>query len=112
MNAVAVPKDATLTYRFDVKQDGDYILQTALIPTQPNDSGDLRYSVSIDGQMPVIYSLKEPFRSEEWKRNVLRTQALRNQKIHLSTGTHTLTIRALDNHIILDQWCLCSTGAM
>ena len=104
MNAVALPKDGMLTYRFDVDTDGDYILQTALIPTQPNDNGDLRYSVSIDGRQPVVYNLKEPFRSEGWKQNVLRGQALRQLKVNLSKGNHTLTIRALDAHIVVDQW--------
>ena len=104
MNAVALPKDGILTYRFNVDTDGDYILQTALIPTQPNDNGDLRYSVSIDGRQPVVYNLKEPFRSEGWKQNVLRGQALRQLKVNLSKGNHTLTIRALDAHIVVDQW--------
>ena len=104
MKAVALPKDASLTYRFDMKEDGEYMLQTALIPTQPNDNGDLRYSVSIDGQESIVFNLKEPFRSEEWKQNVLRGQALRQQKVSLSKGNHTLTIRALDAHIVVDQW--------
>jgi hypothetical protein len=106
MNAVALPKDGTLTYRFGVEKAGEYTLQTALIPTQPNDNGELRYSVSIDGGEPTIFNLKEPFRSEEWKQNVLRGQALRQQRLHLSAGQHTLTIRALDAHIVIDQWQL------
>ena len=106
MKAVALPKDGSLTYRFEVEEDGTYTLQTALIPTQPNDNGDLRYSVSIDHQEPVVFNLKEPFRSEEWKLNVLRGQALRQQKVNLSKGVHTLTIRALDDHIVVDLWTL------
>ena len=104
MNAVALPKGGELTYRFDVARDGDYVLQTALIPTQANDNGNLRYSVSLDGGEPVVHNLKEPFRSEEWKRNVLRGQALREQQVHLSAGAHIVTIRALDAHIVIDQW--------
>ena len=103
MNARALPKDGVLTYRFNVEEDGDYIIRTALIPTQPNDDGNLRFSVSIDGQEPVVYSLKEPFRSERWKQNVLNGQAVRDTKAHLFQGSHTLTIRALDDHIVVDQ---------
>ena len=106
MNAVALPKDGCLTYRFEVEKPGDYTLYTAMIPTQPNDNGDLRYSVSIDGGEPTVFNLKEPFRSEQWKQNVLRGQALREQKIQLSAGQHTITIRALDAHIVFDQWWL------
>ena len=109
MNAVALPKDGRLVYCFEVEKAGDYTLQTALIPTQPNDNGDLRYRVSIDDSLPVVYSLKEPFRSEEWKQNVLRGQALRQQKVHLSEGRHTLTICAIDAHIVVDQWKLVNS---
>ncbi len=106
MNAVALQKNDTLTFQFQIEEAGVYTLQTALIPTQPNDSGDLRYDVSIDNQETFTYSLKEPFRSERWKLNVLRGQALREQQIRLTAGNHTLTIRALDDHIIVDQWTL------
>ena len=106
MNAVALPKNGQLTYRFTVDKAGDYQLQTALIPTHAVDSGDIRYSVSIDGAEPTVYSLKEPFRSEQWKQNVLRGQALRDLPVSLSAGSHTLTIRALDEHIVVDQWKL------
>ena len=57
----------------------------------------------IDGAEPAIYSLKEPFRSERWKTNVLNGQAVRDTKAHLSKGGHTLTICALDDHIVVDQ---------
>ena len=106
MNAVSLPKDGSLTYRCSVAEAGDYVLRTALIPTQAVDSGDIRYSVSVDGAEPVAYSLKEPFRSEEWKRNVLRGQALRDLPIRLSAGAHTVTLRALDEHIVVDQLCI------
>ncbi len=103
MKAVALPKDGTLTYRLDVANEGDYTIVTALIPTQPNDNGDLRFSVSVDDGEETVYSLKEPFRSERWKQNVLNGQARRDTKVHLTKGTHRLTIRALDDHIVVDQ---------
>lgn len=106
MNAVSLPKGGALTYRFTVKEAGSYILQTALIPTHAVDSGDIRYSVSIDGSEPTVYTLKEPFRSEQWKQNVLRGQALRQLSVRLSAGLHTLTLRALDDHVVVDQWML------
>lgn len=105
MNAVAVPKDGSLEYSFETTQEGDAVLRVALIPTQPNDKGDLRFSVSVDGAEPTVYSLKEPFRSERWKLNVLRGQAVRELKLAgLKAGKHSLVIKALDNHVIIDQW--------
>lgn len=106
MNAVSLPKQGLLTYSFNIDKDDTYILYTRLIPTHAIDSGDIRYSVSIDDGTPTIYTLKEPFRSEEWKQNVLRGQAIRQMIVTLSKGEHTLTIQALDDHIIVDQWSL------
>ena len=106
MNAVALPKGGRLVYQFHAGQSGAATLYTAMIPTQPNDKGDLRYSMQIDDQQPVVISLKEPYRSERWKQNVLRGQALRATPVRLSEGQHTLTIQALDEHIICDQWMI------
>lgn len=106
MNAVSIPKGGSLTYEFTCQSEGDAVLYTGMIPTQPTDKGDIRYSVSIDGQRPVVISMKEKFRSERWKQNMLRSQALRSTPVKLSKGRHTLEIKALDNHILADQWMI------
>ena len=106
MNAVSIPKGGSLTFEFETDIAGDAQLYTAMIPTQPSDRGDLRYSVSLDGAAPVVISLKEPYRSERWKQNVLRAQALKATPVRVSKGKHTLVVKALDDHIILDQWML------
>lgn len=109
MRAVALPQGGNVTYAFSTDRDGDRVLRVALIPTQPNDKGDLSFSVSIDGGQPTVFSLKEPFRSERWKRNVLRGQAVRELPLKgLEAGRHTLTLHALDPHIVLDQWMVDS----
>lgn len=107
-NAVSLDKGSSVSYNFNVSDNDNFkTLTTATIPTQPNDGGDLRYSVSIDGGEPTVYSLKEPFRSEQWKKNVLRGQAIRTLDLpQLTPGEHTLTITALDSHIVLDQWMI------
>jgi len=107
MNAVPMPKGETLEYDFTTRKDGDALLKVALIPTQPNDKGDLRFSVSVDGAEPTVFSLKEPFRSERWKLNVLRGQAVRDLKLPmLKAGEHHLVIKALDPHVVIDQWMI------
>lgn len=106
MNAVPLQKGGTLTYDFTFDHEGEANLTVALIPTQPNDSGDLRFQVSIDGAEPTVFSLKEPFRSEQWKVNVLRGQARRTLKVNLSKGSHRLEIKALDPNIVVDQWMI------
>ena len=104
MKAVALTKGSVLSYDFDSPEEGDAVVRIAMIPTQPSDRGDLRYEVRIDDGAPTIISLKEPYRSEGWKRNVLRCQALKETLLRLTKGRHTLYIKALDEHIVVDQW--------
>lgn len=106
MNAVSVPKGKSITFEFDCSWDGEATLRTAVIPTQPNDKGDIRFSVSIDGETPQVCSFKEGFRTEAWKQNVLRGQAIRETNHQLTKGKHTLSITALDNHVLIDQWMI------
>lgn len=106
--AVELAAGSSLTYRFALPDTMQTPLLTiATIPTHAADGGALRYAVSVDGGEPTIFDLKEPFRSERWKLNVLRGQALRILTLApMVPGEHTLTITALDPHIILDQWAL------
>ena len=106
MKALPLPKGVKLTYDFYCDREGDAVVRTAMIPTQPSDRGDLRYSVQVDDQVPVVISLKEPYRSEQWKQNVLRGQALKHTPVSMTKGRHTLKLKALDDHIIADQWML------
>ncbi len=106
MNAVSLPKNCTLTFEFESNWEGEAILRTAVIPTQPNDKGDIRFSISIDGETSQICSFKEAFRSESWKENVLRGQAIRNTSHKITKGKHILSITALDDHVVIDQWMI------
>ncbi|MCM1021836.1 MAG: glycosyl hydrolase 115 family protein [Muribaculum sp.] len=106
--AVELGKGSSLTYEFSVDEPmKEPQLTIAMIPTHSTDNGDIRYSVTIDNGTPIEFSLKEPFRSERWKLNVLRGQALRTVELpELSIGSHTLKITALDKHIVVDQWMI------
>ena len=112
MNAVSIPKGEEVVYEFTVREgkqvpdNGEAVLYTAMIPTQPNDKGDLRYQLTIDNQEPVVISLKEKYRSEFWKTSVLRGQALKQTPVKVKKGKHTLKVKALDDHIIFDQWMI------
>lgn len=105
MKAVAIPADGSVEYDLTTATAGDAVLRIALIPTQPNDDGDLRFSVSIDGGQAEVVSLREPFRSAQWKENVLRQQVVKTIALpRLAAGKHHIVIKALDPHVILDQW--------
>lgn len=105
MKAVLLPKGASISFRF-YAPEGDAALRTALIPTLPCKKEQLRYRVTLDSDTTFTYSLNEQGASERWKVNVLRGQAIRTDDVRLTSGTHTLTIQALDDGIIVDQWML------
>jgi hypothetical protein len=104
MEAVPLPKQQSLTYVFNTTKAGAAVLRTAVIPTQPNDKGDIRYSVQIDDNPPQVISFRQKGRTETWKTNVLRGQAVNITPCQLNQGQHQLKITALDDHIIIDQW--------
>ena len=106
MNTVALPKDGTLEYKFDSDRNAEAMLRVAVIPTQPNDDGDIRIAISIDGKDYTVKSYKEKDRSEQWKQNVLRGQAILLFPVNITNGHHTLSIKALDNHVEVDQWMI------
>jgi len=106
MKAVKLMAGGQLSYQVRTRQFGEAILRVAVIPTHPGNQEDLRFTVSIDGDQPEVFSLKEPFRSERWKLNVLRGQAVREMNIWIGAGVHNIQIGALDNNIIVDQWMI------
>ena len=106
MNSVPIPKGEQLRYRFTTSRSGMTFLRTAVIPTHPNDNGDIRYQVQIDQQNPQIISFRQDGRTEAWKQNVLSGQAVAITPIALTEGAHELKITALDPHVILDQWMI------
>ena len=102
--AVPVPKGASLRYNFRTETSGEAVVRVALIPTQASDRGDIRFSISIDGGAAQVFSIREPYRSDRWKENVMRGQAVVSVPAELAAGAHTLTLTALDDHIVFDQW--------
>ncbi len=104
MSAIDVKKGSSLVYNFKVKEDANGVLRVAVIPTHPIDGKDIRFSISIDGGEPHVFNIKEPFRSEQWKLNVMRGQNIRTVDAHLTAGKHILEITALDDNIVIDQW--------
>ena len=106
MKAIALPKDGQLDYNFNIDKRGDAVLRVAVIPTHSTEQGDIRFAVSIDGGEAQVFSLKAPDRSDGWKQQVMRGQAVCTMHTYLGWGAHTLSIKALDPHIIVDQWMI------
>lgn len=104
MKAIDLKKGSSMSYTFEVPESAEGVIRVAVIPTHPIDGKDLRFSVSVDGNEPTVYNIVEPFRSEQWKLNVMRGQNVRTLPVSLEAGKHNLEIKALDDNIIIDQW--------
>lgn len=104
--AVELPRGASLKYTFYCDKEGDARFTLAAIPNYDKTKGEMRVSVRIDNGEPVICSLKEAYNSKEWKLNVWRGQAKKSFYTTLHYGNHEIEIKALDDHVIVDQWIL------
>ena len=102
--AVKLPKGATLNYTFYSRNGGDARFTLAVIPCYLENVKNMRVSVSIDRAEPVVCQMKEIFNSKEWKFDHWRGQSLKNFYVTLSSGNHTIEIKALDDNVIIDQW--------
>lgn len=106
MNAVPIPKGQSIMFDLDLDHEGEVYLLTALIPTHPADTGELRIGISIDGDEFQEINIKESGRTDRWKENVLRNQARVTTVHNVKPGRHRVTVTALDDNIILDQLLL------
>ena len=102
--AVAIAKGKNIIFEFTDCPSDSIEVEVRLLPNHPVDGKQLRFSVALDGKKtsPIHYETKG--RSEEWKENVLRNQAIR--KVYLPVKKkkkHQLVIEALDEGVILDQ---------
>lgn len=102
--AAAIEKDQTLSFDFgDCKTDSIGV-EVRLLPVHPVDGNRLRIAVSLDGGQPVVLSYETVGRSEEWKENVLRNQAIRKVTFPVcKKEQHRLVVKALDEGVVLDQ---------
>lgn len=80
-------------------------VEIAVVPTHPmTDGGSMRLELSIDNCTPVVLSFETEGRSEEWKQNVLRNQAIKKAMFRMQEGlSHELSVKALDGGLILDR---------
>lgn len=105
LKAVELYAGDSLSYSFHSPVVGG-VLRMAFIPTHALDGGSLQCSVSIDGKSPTTVIVTDGSRSGRWADGVLRGQALVTLPVSLSEGMHTLTVKALSDHLLLDQWMI------
>lgn len=102
--AAGINMGDALTFYFGKWAADSVVVDVRLLPNHPVHGEQLRFSVSLDGAEPRVVFYETKGRSEEWKENVLRNQAIRKMVFPVSgKNPHRLVIRALDEGVVLDQ---------
>ena len=102
--AAGIRKGSSLTFAFDDYGKDSVELEIRLLPSHPLDEKQLRFAISVDEAVPQTVSYETKGRSEEWKENVLRNQAIRKVTLPINKqASHKLVITALDEGVVLDQ---------
>lgn len=102
--ATGIDKGDALMFSFDNWKTDSVEVDIRLLPNHPVGGDQLRFSISLDNAAPEVISYETKGRSEEWKENVLRNQAIRTVRLPISgKKSHRLVIKALDEGVILDQ---------
>ena len=104
IKAAGIRKGSSLTFAFDDYGKDSVEVEIRLLPSHPLDEKQLRFAISVDEAVPQTVSYETKGRSEEWKENVLRNQAIRKVTLPINKqASHKLVITALDEGVVLDQ---------
>lgn len=102
--AAGIRKGSSLTFAFDDYGKDSVEVEIRLLSSHPLDEKQLRFAISVDEAVPQTVSYETKGRSEEWKENVLRNQAIRKVTLPINKqASHKLVITALDEGVVLDQ---------
>lgn len=102
--AAGIRKGSSLIFAFDDYGKDSVEVEIRLLPSHPLDEKQLRFAISVDEAVPQTVSYETKGRSEEWKENVLRNQAIRKVTLPINKqASHKLVITALDEGVVLDQ---------
>ncbi len=111
-NESIVAEAPSVEYDFYTFSDTSLVFYIHTLPTHPvTDGSSMRFGISVDGGPVETADFRTRGRSEEWKVNVLRNNAV--SKIpygKLSTGKHTLKIYMIDPGVILDRILIDAGG--
>lgn len=94
-----------VSYDFFTFKASTPVLNVYTLPTHPlNKNYSVRYGVSIDDGPMQVVDFRTYGRSEEWKQNVLRNNAIKKVTMpSMKKGKHTLKVYAIDPGVILDR---------
>lgn len=100
--ALALKKDDT--FSIDIPSSADSLdIMFAFVPNHPVDSDRLEVRVEIEGEKAQYIRYETQGRSEEWKQNIERNQALRSIKIPASSHKRAMKLTATTPAVVLDE---------
>lgn len=102
--AALIPKGKSVTFELPDCPSDSVEVEVCLLPSHPVEGTQLRFTIALGKEetSPIHYETKG--RSEEWKENVLRNQAIRRMTLPIQKReTNKLVIKALDEGVVLDQ---------
>ncbi|MBN1925561.1 MAG: glycosyl hydrolase 115 family protein [Prolixibacteraceae bacterium] len=102
--AISLQKWSSVVFEFENSDADSVVAEVALAPFHPVEGNQIRYSISLNDETEQVVDYHTEGRSEEWKQNVLRNQAIRltSHKI-IKPGIQQICIKALDEGVIIDQ---------
>jgi hypothetical protein len=107
--AVEIMKGQSIDFSFKTAALGNVapdslVVEVRLLPNHAIEGKQLRFTLSLDGQESPAINYETYGRSEEWKQNVLRNQAIRRVTLPFQKGQeHRISIKALDESVVVDQ---------
>lgn len=110
--AAELEKGGQVKYKFRLKDftasrkdlSDSVVVELRFVPTHPVDGSRLAVDVAFDDVPVGTLAYQTQGRSEEWKRNVLRSQTVRRITVPLSCArSHTLSLKAQTLGVVLDQ---------
>ena len=102
--AVKMQQGDILSFDFELPESGEYWIKIATIPNHDVDGKGMKIVLSVDGKEIQEFNYRTVGRSETWKQNVLRGQAVSSVNHHFpKAGKVNISIKAITRYIILDQ---------
>ena len=102
--AAGIAKGESLAFSFDACPSDSVEIELRFVPTHPVDGKDLRIRVEVDGKQSDVISYRTYGRSEEWKQGRLTNQTIRRVSFPVASGAaHKVSVKALDEGVVLDQ---------
>lgn len=103
--AIQLLPNQEVTYTFTAPKNADSLtVELHLLPTHPVDDEHLAVEVSLDGKQYSPVDYRTVGRSEEWKQNVLRNQAVKSVTLPCKRGKkQVLRLRTPYEGVVVDQ---------